>query len=184
MKINFTNKKKFSITVCSIVLALALCFNLQAFSALAAKTAPAKAQINAVKTVPQAESSLPYTNSIDIVANPTKYLNQKVKIRAKFDKFSVLGLDYKPAFRSSEKYITFLIKRDDVINNVVPLSEMKNFMKREVAEKYIDLKPGDEIEYTGTVFSDALSDTWIDVDTFKIIKSDSLEKKPAKTDKK
>ncbi len=120
-----------------------------------------------------------YTNALDIVANPTKYLNKKVKIRAKFDKFSVLGLDYKPAFKSSEKYITFLIKREDIINNVVPLSEMKNFLPRKTAEKYIDLKPGDIIEYTGTVFSDALSDAWVDVDSFTVIKSSAKQEKKA-----
>lgn len=139
------------------------------------KTAPATATPKTVNVV-KSESVLPYTNALTIVANPTKYLNKKVKIKAKFDKFSVLGLDYKPAFRSSEKYITFLIKRDDVVNNVVPLSEMKNFMLRSTAEKFIDLKPNDIIEYTGTVFSDALSDTWIEVDSFKVLQS-SAEKK-------
>lgn len=115
------------------------------------------------------ESAYTPTKSLDIVANSTKYLNKKVKIRAKFDKFSTLGLDYKPAYRSSEKYITFLIKRDDVINHIVPLSEMKNFLDRDIAEKYIDLKPGDEIEYCGTVFSDALGDAWINVEKFTVL---------------
>lgn len=115
------------------------------------------------------ESAYTPTKPLDIVANPTQFLNKKVKIRAKFDKFSTLGLDYKPAYKSSEKYITFLIKRDDVINHIVPLSEMKNFLDRDIAEKYIDLKPGDEIEYFGTVFSDALGDTWINVDKFTVL---------------
>ena len=34
-------------------------------------------------------------------------------LTGRFDKFSTLGLDYKPAFKSSEEYISFLIKRDD-----------------------------------------------------------------------
>lgn len=114
-------------------------------------------------------------NSLDVVANPTKYLNKKIKIKAKFDKFSTLGLDYKPAYRSSEKYITFLIKRDDVINHVVPLSEMKNFLAREEAEKHIDLKPGDLIEYSGTVFSNALGDVWINVEHFNVLTQQSKE---------
>ncbi|MBQ9688469.1 hypothetical protein IJV79_02400, partial [bacterium] len=104
------------------------------------------------------------------------YLNKKIKVVAKFDKFSALGLDYKPAYRSSEEYITFLIKRDDVVNYVVPLSEMKNFLPRKLAEKYIDLKPGDDIEYVGTVFSDALSDTWVDVESFKVVNEVFKEK--------
>lgn len=115
-------------------------------------------------------------NSLDVVANPTKYLHKKIKIKAKFDKFSTLGLDYKPAYRSSEKYITFLIKRDDVTTHTIPLSEMKNFLDRETAEKYIDLKPGDEIEYSGTVFSDALGDAWISVEKFTALSQQSKEK--------
>lgn len=117
---------------------------------------------------------------LDIVANPTKYLNKHVKIRAKFDKFSTLGLDYKPAFRSSDKYITFLIKRDDVVGHTVPLSEMKNFLERSIAEKYIDLKPGDEIEYNGTVFSNVLGDVWIDVEKFTVLNQKSKEQESTK----
>ena len=117
-------------------------------------------------------------SALDVVKNSAKYLNKKIKVKAKFDKFSTLGLDYKPAFKSSEDYITFLIKRDDVLNYVVPLSEMKNFLPRTIAEKYIDLKPGDEIEYVGTVFSDALSDTWVDVESFEVTKEVFKEKTP------
>jgi hypothetical protein len=113
------------------------------------------------------------TSSLDIVANPAKYLNKKVKIHAQFDKFSTLGLDYMPAFRSSEKYITFLIKRDDVKDHTIPLAEMKNFLLRDDAEKYIDLKPGDVIEYYGTVFSDALGDAWVNVDKFTVLSQQS-----------
>ena len=47
---------------------------------------------------------------LDVVANPDMYLNKKIKFRAAFDKFSTLGLDYKPALRDSQKYISFLIK--------------------------------------------------------------------------
>ena len=106
---------------------------------------------------------------LNIVANPTKYLNKTVTMVGKFDKFSTLGLDYKPTFKSSDDYISFLIKRDDT-NYDIPLSEMKLFLKREVAEKFIDLKSNDEISINGTVFSDALGDTWIDVKELKIIK--------------
>lgn len=144
--------------------------------------AQVKAPIKPTAQVEKAASPVVYepANSLNIVLNPTKYLNKHVKIRAKFDKFSILGLDYKPAYRSSEKYITFLIKRDDVINHVVPLSEMKNFLKKEVAEKYIDLNTGDDIEYCGTVFSDALGDAWIEVEDFKVLS----QKTPKDTTKK
>lgn len=99
---------------------------------------------------------------LDIVNNPTEYLNQTVRMNATFDKFATLGLDYKPAMRSSEEYISFLIMRDDT-QHEIPLSEMKLFLKREIAEKHIDLKTNDKVFITGKVFSDALGDPWIDV---------------------
>ncbi|MCM1339859.1 MAG: hypothetical protein NC191_09330 [Muribaculaceae bacterium] len=108
-------------------------------------------------------------NALEIVSNPYKYLNRNIKIKAKFDKFSTLGLDYPPAKRSSEKYISFLIQRPDITNHNIPLSELKIFLKKEVAEKNIDLDAGDEIEFCGKVFSTALGDAWIDVDEFRVI---------------
>ena len=103
------------------------------------------------------------------MADVKSYLNQIVTFNAKFDKFSTLGLDYKPAFKSSDDYISFLIKRDDTTFDI-PLSELKLFLKREEAEKHIDLKTDDEIQVTGTVFSDALGDAWIDVSKLILIK--------------
>ena len=114
---------------------------------------------------------------LSIVASPKAYLNKNIVMNAKFDKFSTLGLDYKPAFKSSEEYISFLIKRDDTNFNI-PLSEMKLFLKRSMAEKFIDLKTDDEIEIKGIVFSDALGDAWIDVKEIKVLK------KAPETDKK
>ena len=90
-------------------------------------------------------------------------------MEAKFDKFSTLGLDYKPAFKSSEDYISFLIKRDDTQYDI-PLSEMKLFLKRSEAEKHIDLKTNDEISIIGKVFSDALGDAWIEVEKLTLVK--------------
>ena len=111
---------------------------------------------------------------LKIVASPKLYLNKDVVFNAKFDKFSTLGLDYKPAFKSSENYISFLIKRDDTTYDI-PLSEMKLFLKRSEAEKFIDLKTNDEIQISGTVFSDALGDAWIDVTKLVLV-----EKAPEK----
>lgn len=104
-----------------------------------------------------------------VVRNPKAYLDKTITMNAKFDKFSTLGLDYKPAFKSSDNYISFLIKRDDTTYDI-PLSEMKLFIKREEAEKFIDLKTNDEISITGKVFSDALGDTWIDVSKLTLVK--------------
>jgi len=120
---------------------------------------------------PVAAPAIQYTtvNALDVVANPHRYLNKNIRIKAKFDKFATLGLDYSPAMRSSEKYISFLIQRPDVTNHNIPLSELKIFLKKEVAEKNIDLDAGDEIEFTGKVFSTALGDAWIDVADFKVL---------------
>ncbi len=109
-----------------------------------------------------------YTSPIAIVNSPKSYLGKTVTMSAKFDKFSTLGLDYKPAFKSSDNYISFLIKRNDTAHNI-PLSEMKLFLKRDLAEKFIDLKTDDKIEIRGIVFSDALGDAWIDVSEIKIL---------------
>ena len=106
---------------------------------------------------------------LSVVANPKAYLNKKIVMNAKFDKFSTLGLDYKPAFKSSEDYITFLVKRDDTKFDI-PLSEMKLFLKRTEAEKFLELKTDDEIQVTGTLFSDALGDSWIDVEKLVVTK--------------
>ena len=138
-----------------------------------------------VPTIPIATQQLTYsseqpvTSSLDMVNHPSKYLNKTVKVKGKFDKFSTLGLDYKPAMRSSEDYITFLIQRDDIKDHNIPLSEMKIFLKRSVAEKYIDLSAGDEVEFSGKVFSTALGDIWVDAETFNLIshKNKSEDKK-------
>ncbi len=119
--------------------------------------------------------------SLNIVNNPSAYVGKKVKFKASFDKFSTLGLDYKPAFRDSQKYISFLIKRDDVTDHTIPLSEMKIFIKRSEAEKFIDLDSGDIIEVYGKVFSDALTDAWVDTDKLVVIsKKKKDEDKKAK----
>ena len=116
-------------------------------------------------------------NPLDLVARPNFYLNKNVKIKAKFDKFATLGLDYPPAMRSSEKFISFLIQRPDVLDHNIPLSELKIFIDRTEAEKYIDLNSGDDIEFTGKVFSNALGDPWMQVDNFKVICTKPKENK-------
>lgn len=102
-------------------------------------------------------------NPLNVVKAPNNYLNKRINVSAKFNKFSTLGLDYKPAMRSSENYISFLIFRPDT-DKKIPLPEMKLFIKRNLAEKYIELKEGDNIQFSGVVFSNSLGDVWIDVD--------------------
>ena len=124
-----------------------------------------------VKAPANTQTAVSYiaVNPLDVVARPNFYLNKNIKIKAKFDKFSTLGLDYKPAMRSSEKYISFLIQRPDVTDHNIPLSELKIFLNRDEAEKHIDLNSGDVVEFSGKVFSSALGDAWIDVDKFNVI---------------
>jgi len=117
-----------------------------------------------------------FVKPLTVVYSPSTYLNKTIIMDAKFDKFSTLGLDYKPAMKSSEDYISFLIKRDDTSFNI-PLSEMKLFMKRKMAENFIDLKTNDEIQIKGIVFSNALGDAWVDVNELKITKKAPEEKK-------
>ena len=124
-----------------------------------------------VYSAPKAQhDAIVNATSLNVVANPNKYLNKTVKIQATFDKFSTLGLDYNKVLRPSTKYIGILIQRDDVINHDIPLSEMKIFLTKELAEKHIDLDTGDKIEFTATVFSTALGDPWLDVKSLNVIK--------------
>lgn len=156
--------KKINIYLSSIILAIILVFAPEINFAKQASV------VNNQKTKATVQQTIPAiaVKPLALVYNPKVYLNKRVSITATFDKFSSLGLDYKPAFRSSEEYITFLIRRDDVSNDI-PLSEMKNFIKRTTAEKFIDIEAGDVVNYEGKVFSNALGDVWIDVDKFKIV---------------
>lgn len=142
---------------------------------LAAKTPETKAIPNT--TPPANAAEYTYVSPIAVVNNPSAYLNKKIKFKASFDKFSTLGLDYKPAFRDSQKYISFLIKREDVTDHTIPLSEMKIFIKRDEAEKFIELDSGDIIEVYGKVFSDALTDAWVDTDKLILISKKNKDTK-------
>lgn len=116
-------------------------------------------------TVSQANKVSP----LAIVSNPQFYLNKTVTMEAKFDKFSTLGLDYPPAMRANTDYISFMVYRDDTSFDI-PLSEMKLFLKREVAQDFAELKSKDKVLITGHVFSTALGDPWIDVTELKTVK--------------
>ena len=72
--------------------------------------------------------------------------------------------------RDSKNYIGILIQRDDVTDHDIPLSEMKLFLTKELAEKNINLDTGDKIEITAHVFSNALGDPWLDVKTLTVLK--------------
>lgn len=131
---------------------------------------PQKQMVTVPKTStvqPQAQPKV-YISPLEVLAHQSKYLNKQVFLKAKFDKFSTLGLDYTPAMRTSADYIAFLVQRDDVSSHNIPLSEVKFFLKREYAEKFIELDTGDLIEIDGKMFSNALGDVWIDVNQINI----------------
>jgi len=127
-------------------------------------------QDNANEQAAKAAEPVHSVNPLSVVKNPNAYLNKRINVVTRFGKFATLGLDYKPAFRSSETYISFLIFRPDTDKNI-PLSEMKLFIKRSAAEKLIDLKEGDKVQFSGTVFSNALGDAWVDVDNLSKVSS-------------
>ena len=115
------NKIKYFILI--LALAMGIGVNVNAITATTPNVVNNKNQIQ------KAAITYQLVNPLSMVQNPQFYLNKNVKIKAKFDKFSTLGLDYKPAMRSSEEYISFLIQRPDVIDHNIPLSELKIFLK-------------------------------------------------------
>ncbi len=136
----------------------------------------AAAPQKAVKTTPVVAPQM-IVAPTTVVNNPSKYLNKNITFTANFITFTSLGLDYKPAYKDPEKYIGILIERDDVKDHVIPLSEMKIFILRTEAEKHVDLDKGDKIKISGTVFSTALGDAWVDVKSFDVITQKNKDKK-------
>ena len=171
--------KKFQIYLIALIFTICGLFNIfesnnsfaQLSQAPVKETAPISVQNNTTNT-----NEIICVNPLDIVATPQNYLNKNIKMLATFDKFSTLGLDYTPALRKGDDYIGILIRRDDVVDHVMPLPEMKIFLARKTAEKYIDLESGDKIEIEGKVFSTAMGDAWIDITKLNVISS----KKPIK----
>ncbi len=126
--------------------------------------------VTAAQTKPAAVSTSQVINvsPLDVVNFPEKYLNKNISFNAEFVAYTSLGLDYKPAYKDPAKYIGVLIRRPDVSTNTIPLSEMKIFVGREIAEKNMELEAGDKIKITGKVFSNALGDPWVDVTSFDV----------------
>lgn len=164
------------ITTLTIILAIGCAHAVQNIPAKTLEAAQTAATKNiAVQAPSQSNKIYSVANPLDVVNYPAKYLNKNIKIKAKFDKFATLGLDYPPAMKSSENYIAFLIQRPDVLDHNVPLSEMKIFLDRKEAEKHINLNSGDIIEFSGRVFSTALGDPWFEVDNFVVISTTPKE---------
>ncbi len=152
----------------SLILLIAVATGLSACAVTQQIPSRTTVQQNAVAE-DAATASVITVDPLDVVARPNFYLNKNIKIKAKFDKFSTLGLDYKPAMKSSENFISFLIQRPDITDHNIPLSEFKIFLDRKEAEKHIDLNSGDIVEFSGKIFSTALGDPWMNVDKFTVI---------------
>ena len=142
--------------------------------------------INSVESAVQApikpaqkSQAVAYLNvsPVAVVNNPANYLNKNITFNAEIVAFTSLGLDYKPAYRDPAKYIGVLIRRPDVVDHVIPLSEMKIFITREVAEKNMDVDAGDKVKFSGKVFSTALGDPWVDASTFVVLEKKQETKK-------
>ncbi|MDH4379911.1 MAG: hypothetical protein QE263_08405 [Vampirovibrionales bacterium] len=135
---------------------------------------PTEAALKVAAAVPQTVSPL------DLVKSPDTYLNKTVLMDATFNSFGTLGLDYKKALRDGNKYLSVIILRPDVDHHTIPLSELKLFVARKNSEPLMDLETGDEVRIKGIVFSAALGDPWVDVDTITVLhKAPNKEKSKA-----
>jgi hypothetical protein len=115
---------------------------------------------------------------LELLKQPSEYLNKKVTFTATFNRFADIALDYKKAFRDSRDYVTFFVLRPDTTDHTIPLAEMKLFFPRKKSDEVMDLEAGDKIQIVGTQFSTALDEPWIDVAHVKILE------KTAKPEKK
>ena len=151
-----------------ILTALLLCANtIFAEEITLDKNAPAKTVVQ-TPVIPQEEYK--EVSALALVDYPSKYLNKNIKIKAKFDKFSTIGLDYPPVKKDAKTYISFLVKRENVTAYNIPLSELKLIIKRDYAEKeMLNAEQGDDMEIYGQVFSTALGDPWVSVDKVKML---------------
>ncbi|MFM7389126.1 MAG: hypothetical protein ACKO34_00710 [Vampirovibrionales bacterium] len=157
---------------------LALTLTIGSFSTV---TMAATTHATAPKAKPASQTVAPTAVATSLtltqlVSNPTAFLKKAVKLEGTVATFSSLGLDYKPVYRNPEQFITLLLFRDDVPNTIhIPLTELKLFVNRTLAEKHKDLGPNDVIQLEGSVVSDALGDAWVDVTQLTVVKKVSKE---------
>jgi hypothetical protein len=125
----------------------------------------------ATKTPATAASNLPAVKVApnDLLKAPEQYLNKNITFEGTFNSFSSIGLDYKKAMKSSKDYVSILIRRPDVTDHTIPLSELKMFFPRKKSESVMTLESGDIIKVTGQVFSTALSEPWVEVSEVKVL---------------
>ncbi|WP_303673239.1 hypothetical protein [Vampirovibrio chlorellavorus] len=130
------------------------------------------------KEIEASVASATKVDSLELLKNPSRHLNQKVTFTGVFNRFADTALDYKKAFRDSRDYVSFFILRPDVSQHTIPLSELKLFFPRKKSSEVMDLETGDKIQIVGTQFSNALDEPWVDVEHIKILqKTEKPERK-------
>jgi hypothetical protein len=167
--------------LCSLT---AVCLLAVVQPALLLATAEAKVTSTVVKKpavlMPVTASGAPIVlnSSLELVRQPQAYLNKTVTFEGEFRAFSGLGLDYKPALRESKEFVTLLVRRPDVTQRTIPLSELKLFYPRKKTEALTKLEPGAKVRFTGKVFSTALGDPWLELSSIEV--TQAAPKKPSK----
>ncbi|MGE0201285.1 MAG: hypothetical protein AB7P76_09980 [Candidatus Melainabacteria bacterium] len=117
---------------------------------------------------------------IDLVTKPDEYLEKNVEFEAVFNRFADTGLNYKKAMRDPKDYVSVLILRPDVKDHEIPLSELKLFFPRTKSNDVMDIESGDKVKIQGTVFSAALKDPWMDIDSLLVLEAKNKDKEKAK----
>ncbi len=160
-----------------LVLSLTTSIAWTATKPVSSHKAAAKAPVSSVKATPKApEAVLQSVQAVDLLKDPQLYLNKKVAFEGTFNSFSNVGLDYKKAMRSSKDFVSIIIRRPDVTDHTIPLAELKLIFPRKKSEDVMHLESGDKIKITGSVFSTALNEPWVDVSDVKVLQ----KLKPAK----
>lgn len=142
-----------------------------------AKKSEEKKEEKTVKLKEINESEYESTLLGALLDTPEKFIGKKIKFRGKFSSFTNLALDYDPALRKSKDYISLCIFRPDT---KIPLSELKlAYPLNEAKENTVirDVEEGDLIEFYGQVFSAALGEPWVDIDSLKNLNTNKKENK-------
>lgn len=112
-----------------------------------------------------------YTELVDLVADPEKYLGKKVNIKGNFYSFGNLPLDYKKAMRSSKDYIGLILTRPDQTD--IPLVELKLVAPLKLfKEENINMEHDNDVVFRAKVFAMVLGEPWLDVTEIEVVSDD------------
>ncbi|MDA0772320.1 MAG: hypothetical protein O3C63_05195 [Cyanobacteria bacterium] len=112
-----------------------------------------------------------YTELVDLVADPEKYLGKKINIKGDFYSFGDLPLDYKKAMRSSKDYIGLILARPD--QKDIPLVELKLVAPLKLFKEHnINMENEDQVVFRAKVFAMVLGEPWLDVEEIEVTTND------------